>query len=366
MIQIQSLQGLYEQCHNEQLKLQKEQSQLLEERKRLQADLQLCLEEIQQLQMQSPRKASLSKESASEDSQKSTVGSDSYQRSYGSDTASEENFLKSYNSTSSAVEAGEKGVRPVALQRSCESVHSSETSHKSYTSSNSEVEAVEPEVTEVTVDRANSGRLRKTGVLPSGGIPEASAPPSCCSSGKESRAAQGPLGARQSRGPGAFGVPSFLPYPPQHFEEVVAKVLIKLQGVQAMYELSQEEHTRLQERMAEHLCQQKLLKDELDACEKEFKECMECLEKPAHSDKSEVMVPHGTLGTGTKRDCTSMPSFSAPVGGGADPDSVLILVFSPHLSSWSRRTSADSQREDLAPCLVSVSSTKLEAYQGQA
>lgn len=109
-------------------------------------------------------------------------------------------------------------------------------------------------------------------------------------------------------------MPSFLPCPPQHFEEVVAKVLIKLQGVQAMYELSQEEHTRLQERMAEHLCQQKMLKDELDACEKEFKECMECLEKPAHSDKSEVMVPHGTQGTGTKRDCTPVPLILSSCG----------------------------------------------------
>ena len=85
-------------------------------------------------------------------------------------------------------------------------------------------------------------------------------------------------------------VPSSLPYPPQHFETVVAKVLIRLQGVQAMYQLSQEEHDLLQERMKKLLDKQRELKEELEACEKEFKECMECLEKPVASqnDKNEV------------------------------------------------------------------------------
>ena len=73
---------------------------------------------------------------------------------------------------------------------------------------------------------------------------------------------------------------------------MVAKVLIKLQGVQAMYQLSQEEHTLLQQRMKKLLDEQKELKEELDACEKEFKECMEGLEKPVASqndkDKNEV------------------------------------------------------------------------------
>lgn len=73
---------------------------------------------------------------------------------------------------------------------------------------------------------------------------------------------------------------------------MVAKVLIKLQSVQAMYQLSQEEHELLQQRMKKLLDEQKELKEELDACEKEFKECMEGLEKPVASpsdkDKTEV------------------------------------------------------------------------------
>ena len=85
-------------------------------------------------------------------------------------------------------------------------------------------------------------------------------------------------------------VPSLLPHPPQRFEDVVAKVLVKLQGVQALYQISQEEHDLLQERMRTLLDQQKELKEELDACEREFKECMEGLEKPVTSqnDKNEV------------------------------------------------------------------------------
>ncbi|XP_027984863.2 coiled-coil domain-containing protein 136 isoform X2 [Eptesicus fuscus] len=76
----------------------------------------------------------------------------------------------------------------------------------------------------------------------------------------------------------------------ESFDDMVAEVLVKLQGVQAMYQLSQEEHTRLQERMGTLLDQQKELKEELDACEKEFKECCEGLGKPAASpcDKNEI------------------------------------------------------------------------------
>lgn len=85
---------------------------------------------------------------------------------------------------------------------------------------------------------------------------------------------------------------SLLLHPPQHCEDVVAKVVIKLQGVQAMYQLSQGEHDQLQDRMKKLLDRQKELKEELVACEKEFKECMESLEKPAASpndkDKNEV------------------------------------------------------------------------------
>lgn len=85
-------------------------------------------------------------------------------------------------------------------------------------------------------------------------------------------------------------MPPLLPHPPQHFEDMVAKVLVKLQGVQAMYQLSQEEHELLQERMTKLLDEQKELKEELDACEKEFRECMEGLEEPADSqnDREEV------------------------------------------------------------------------------
>ena len=73
---------------------------------------------------------------------------------------------------------------------------------------------------------------------------------------------------------------------------MVAKVVVKLQGVQAMYQLSQGEHDRLQDWMKKLLDRQKELKEELAACEKEFKECMESLEKPAASpsdkDKNKV------------------------------------------------------------------------------
>ncbi|XP_015424382.1 PREDICTED: coiled-coil domain-containing protein 136 isoform X3 [Myotis davidii] len=76
----------------------------------------------------------------------------------------------------------------------------------------------------------------------------------------------------------------------ESFDDMVAEVLVKLQGVQAMYELSQEEHSLLQERMGTLVDQQKELKEELGACEKEFKECCEGLEKPVASpcDKNEI------------------------------------------------------------------------------
>lgn len=157
LTQMKSLQALYEHCFQEQLKLQKEQRQLLEERKRLQADLQLCLEEMQQLQVQSPGRRSLSLE-ASQESQKIPSGSDSYQRSYESDTASEENFLKSYNSTTdSASEAGDKASPTMAYQHSYDSIHSSENSNKSCVNSTTEVEGPEAEEREVTAPAERRG-----------------------------------------------------------------------------------------------------------------------------------------------------------------------------------------------------------------
>jgi peptidoglycan hydrolase CwlO-like protein len=87
-----------------------------------------------------------------------------------------------------------------------------------------------------------------------------------------------------------LGVPSLLPHPPQHFEELVAKVLTKLQAVQAQYQVSQEDHCQLQEQMSKLLNKQRELKKELDCCEKEFKECMESLGKSIapQNNKNEV------------------------------------------------------------------------------
>lgn len=100
------------------------------------------------------------------------------------------------------------------------------------------------------------------------------------------------MGPSKERGGGqaVLRVRSLLLHPPQHCEDMVATVVIKLQGVQAMYQFSQEEHNRLQDQMRKLLDRQKELKEELDACEKEFKECMESLEKPTASpaDKNEV------------------------------------------------------------------------------
>ena len=98
------------------------------------------------------------------------------------------------------------------------------------------------------------------------------------------------LAKRAGGGQVLLRVQTLLPHPPQRCEDMVAKVLIKLQGVQAMYQLSQEEHDQLQERMKKLLERQKELKEELDACEKEFKECLGSCEKPVASsnDRDEV------------------------------------------------------------------------------
>ncbi|XP_025147271.3 coiled-coil domain-containing protein 136 isoform X3 [Bubalus bubalis] len=240
--QMQALQELYEASETEQELLQQEQERLLEERKMLQADLQLCLEEMQLLQDQSPsikmsldsyRKSYTSTTTSNENCHKSCNINDDegYQKSYSSSQASEESLLKSYESSTSASESYQRSYLS-------SSSSSSDTYKRSYGSSSS------------------SDTCHKSYV----------------SSSMDDELAK----------PGDV----------EHLEDVVAKVLIKLQGVQAMYQLSQEEHTLLQQRMKKLLDEQKELKEELDACEKEFKECMEGLEKPVASqndkDKNEI------------------------------------------------------------------------------
>ncbi|XP_027429733.1 coiled-coil domain-containing protein 136 isoform X3 [Zalophus californianus] len=237
--QMQALQVLYEGTQTEQELLQQEQGRLLEERKRLRADLQLCLEEMQLLQVRSPSsRMSLEKNygsmaTGSENYRRSYRSSlddgESYHKSYGSTQASTESFLKSYDSSSSAQERSERSY--------CAGSSGSSIYKKSYGSSSSS--------------------------------------DTCYKS----------YGSSTNDGPAE-------PEDLEHCEDVVAKVVIKLQGVQAMYQLSQEEHDWLQDRMKKLLDRQKELKEELVACEKEFKECMESLEKPAASpndkDKNEI------------------------------------------------------------------------------
>ncbi|XP_073755271.1 coiled-coil domain-containing protein 136 isoform X3 [Callorhinus ursinus] len=230
--QMQALQVLYEGTQTEQELLQQEQGRLLEERKRLRADLQLCLEEMQLLQVRSPSsRMSLEKNygsmaTGSENYRRSYRSSlddgESYHKSYGSTQASTESFLKSYDSSSSAQESSERSY--------CAGSSGSSIYKKSYGSSSSS--------------------------------------DTCYKS----------YGSSTNDGPAE-------PEDLEHCEDVVAKVVIKLQGVQAMYQLSQEEHDWLQDRMKKLLDRQKELKEELVACEKEFKECMESLEKPAASPK---------------------------------------------------------------------------------
>ncbi|XP_032131924.1 coiled-coil domain-containing protein 136 isoform X6 [Sapajus apella] len=239
MEQMQALQVLYETSQAEQELLQQEQRRLLEERKRLQTDLQLCLEEMQLLQVQSPsikmslesyRKSYGSSISPSnENCRDSTIDdNESYCKSYTSTQTSDESLLKSYDSSTSASETYEKSY--------CTTTNSSITYEKTYGSTSS------------------SDTFHKSFV-------------SSCTDDEPAE-----------------------PEDMEHFEEMVAKVLIKLQAVQAMYQISQEEHSQLQEQMEKLLAKQKDLKEEMDACEKEFKECMECLEKPVapQNDKNEI------------------------------------------------------------------------------
>ncbi|XP_034527587.1 coiled-coil domain-containing protein 136 isoform X5 [Ailuropoda melanoleuca] len=236
--QMQALQVLYEGTQTEQELLQQEQGRLLEERKRLQADLQLCLEEMQLLQVQSPcSKMSLEKNygsmaSSSENYRRSYGSSidesESYHKSYRSSQASDESFLKSYESSASTQETSERHY--------CAGSSSSSIYKKSYGSSSSSSD---------TCYKSYIGSTADASAEPEDG---------------------------------------------ERCEDMVATVVIKLQGVQAMYQLSQEEHNRLQDQMRKLLDRQKELKEELDACEKEFKECMESLEKPTASpaDMNEI------------------------------------------------------------------------------
>ncbi|XP_055248206.1 coiled-coil domain-containing protein 136 isoform X7 [Gorilla gorilla gorilla] len=241
MEQMQALQVMYDAGQAEQELLQQEQGRLLEERKRLQADLQLCLEEMQLLQVQSPSiKMSLESYGKSYGSMvpsnkncyktyDTTVDdNESYCKSYTSTQTSSESFLKSYDSSTSASEAYGKSY--------CTTSNSSITYKKSYGSTSS------------------SDTCQKSFV-------------SSCTDEEPAE-----------------------PEDMERFEEMVVKVLIKLQAVQAMYQISQEEHSQLQEQMEKLLAKQKDLKEELDACEREFKECMECLEKPVapQNDKNEI------------------------------------------------------------------------------
>ncbi|XP_040327958.1 coiled-coil domain-containing protein 136 isoform X5 [Herpailurus yagouaroundi] len=241
--QIQALQGLYESTQTEQELLQQEQGRLLEERKRLQADLQLCLEEMQLLQVQSPS-VNRSLESyqktyggmaASTEYDRKSYGSsvddsESYHKSYGSTQASDESFLKSYDSSTSTHKTCDRNY-----SSSSSSSSSNVTYKKSYGSSSSSDTCYKSYVSSIEDEPAE-------------------------------------------------------PEDVERCEDMVAKVLIKLQGVQAMYQLSQEEHDQLQERMKKLLERQKELKEELDACEKEFKECLESREKPVASsnDRNEI------------------------------------------------------------------------------
>nr|XP_008256448.3 coiled-coil domain-containing protein 136 isoform X1 [Oryctolagus cuniculus] len=227
--QLQALQVLYSESQAEQELLQQEHEKLLEERKRLQADLQFCLEEMQLLQDQSPAaKASL----------------ESYKKNHGSVAPSSENLLKSYGSTDGSHDSFLKSYGS----------STSEAHEKSYRSSSS--------------CSSGSGSYRK------------SYGSSSCSSDTYHKSYASSSPSEDLAEPADM----------EHFEDSVAKVLTKLQAVQALDQMSQEEHRQLQEQMNKLLDQQRALRAELDACERDFQECMEGLDKPATPpcDKSEI------------------------------------------------------------------------------
>ncbi|XP_028618451.1 coiled-coil domain-containing protein 136 isoform X2 [Grammomys surdaster] len=240
MDQLQALQVLYDSSQRQQEVLQQEHGRLMEERRRLQAELQLCMEEMQLLQTQSPmmkrsleycRRGSGSRAPSTESFHRSYDSSieenEGYQKSYVSSQPSNETFLKSYESATSTNEAFQKSY--------CSS--STSVSYKKSYGTTSSCET-----------------LHK----------------SYASSSTDEDPAE--------------------PEDLEHFEETVAKVLTKLQAVKALYQVSQEDHCQLQERMTRLLAKQKELKEELECCEKELKECMENSEKPAtpQNDKCEI------------------------------------------------------------------------------
>ncbi|NP_663549.3 coiled-coil domain-containing protein 136 isoform 1 [Mus musculus] len=240
MDQLQALQVLYDTSQKQQEVLQREHGRLMEERKRLQAELQLCMEEMQVLQTQSPMikrsfeycgKNSGSRAPSTENFHRSYESSidenEGYQKSYVSSQPSTETFLKSYDSSTSANEAFEKS-------------YCSSSTSVSYKKSYGSVSSGE------TLHR------------------------SYASSSTDEDPAE--------------------PEDLEHFEETVAKVLTKLQAVKALYQVSQEEHCQLQQRMHRLLAKQKELTEELQCCEKELRECMESLGKPLppQSDKCEI------------------------------------------------------------------------------
>ncbi|XP_062059030.1 coiled-coil domain-containing protein 136 isoform X7 [Lepus europaeus] len=258
--QLQALQVLYSESQAEQELLQQEHEKLLEERKRLQADLQFCLEEMQLLQDQSPAvKASL----------------ESYKKNHGSVAPSSENFLKSYGSSDASHDS---------FLKSYES-STSEAYEKSYRTSSS--------------SSSGSGSYRKS--YGSGSGSDTYHKSYASSSPSEDLAEPADM---------------------EHFEDSVAKVLTKLQAVQALDQMSQEEHRQLQEQMNKLLDQQRALRAELDACERDFQECMEGLDKPAapSCDKSEPSP------------APDPPIFSLPLVG--------LVVISALLWCWWAETSS--------------------------
>ncbi|KAM4855616.1 coiled-coil domain-containing protein 136 isoform X4 [Urocitellus parryii] len=237
---LQALKALYISSQKEQELLQQEHGRLLEERKRLQAEMQLCLEEMQLLQEQSPS-IKMSLESCKKNSDSVIPSSENFHRSYASTIDGKESFLKNYGTSQASSES--------FLKSYASTMGASETFAKSYLSS---VSSIISKKSYGTTSSSNS--YHKSYI--------------------SSIADEEPL----------------VPEDMEHFEETVAKVLTKLQAVQALYQVSQEEHSRLQEQMSTLLDQQKSLREELETCEKEFKECIESLEKSAapQNDRSEI------------------------------------------------------------------------------
>ncbi|KAM4874136.1 coiled-coil domain-containing protein 136 isoform 3-T3 [Thomomys bottae] len=234
MEQLQALQVLYNTSQTEQELLQLEHGRLSEERKRLQADLQLCLEEMQLLQVQSPAiRKSL----------------DVYRRT----CASNDNLNRSYDSTIDETESYQKSYGSTQL--------SNENFLKSYDSSTNEI------------------------------YQKSYGSSSCSISLKKSYSS--PTSSDTFQKSYGSSIPDEEPADPEdleHFEELVAKVLTKLQAVQALYQVSQEDHCQLQKQMNKLLCRQTELKEELCECEKELKACIDCFEKHSapHNDKNEI------------------------------------------------------------------------------